>query len=48
MCCKAPVLAYYDVRKEVMIQCNASKSAVDVVLLQEGRLIAYATRKLRE
>ena len=44
MCCKAPVLAYYDVRKEVTIQCDASKSAVGTVLLQEGRPIAYASR----
>ena len=47
MCCEAPVLAYYDVRKEVTIQ-YASKSAVGAVLLQEGRPIAYASRKLRQ
>ncbi len=45
MCCEAPVLAYTDVRKDMTIQCDASKSAV---LLQEGRLIVYASRKLRE
>ena len=48
MCCKAPVLAYYDVNKEVIIQCDASKEAVGAVLLQEGRPVAYASRKLRE
>ena len=48
MCCKAPVLAYYDVNKEVTIQCDASKEAVGAVLLQEGRPVAYASRKLRE
>jgi len=47
MCCKTPALAYYDVRKDVTIQCDASKSAVGAVLLQEGRPIAYASRKLR-
>ena len=47
MCCEAPVLAYYDVRKDVTIQCDASKSAVGAVLLQEGKPIAYASRKLR-
>ena len=47
MCCEAPVLAYYDVRKDLTIQCDASKSAVGAVLLQEGRPIAYASRKLR-
>ena len=48
MCCKAPVLAYYDVNKEVTIQCDASKEAVGAFLLQEGRPVAYASRKLRE
>ena len=47
MCCEAPLLAYYDVRKDVTIQCDANKSAVGAVLLQEGRPIAYASRKLR-
>ena len=47
MCCEAPVLAYYVVRKDVTIQCDNSKSAVRAVLLQEGRPIAYASRKLR-
>ncbi|XP_015771899.1 PREDICTED: uncharacterized protein LOC107350190 [Acropora digitifera] len=28
MCCKAPVLAYYDVRKEVTIQCDAISTCV--------------------
>ena len=48
MCWKAPVLAYYDVRKEVTIQCDASKSAVGAVLLQEGRPIAYESRKRQQ
>ena len=39
MCCKAPLLAYYDVRNEVTIQCDPSKSAVGAVLPQEGRSI---------
>lgn len=49
MCCEAPVLAYmyYVVRKDVTIQCDASKSAMGAVLLQEGRPIAYASHKLR-
>ena len=48
LCCEAPVLAYYDVSKEVTVQCDASKSAVGAVLLQEGRPVAYASRKLRK
>ena len=43
MCCEAPVLAHCDVRKDVTIQCDANKSAVGAVLLQEGRPIAYAS-----
>ena len=41
LCCTAPVLAYYDVKKETTIQYDASKNAVSVVLLQEGRPVAY-------
>lgn len=48
MCCEAPVLAYYDDKKELTIQCDASKNAVGTDLLQEGRPIAYASRKLRD
>jgi phosphoribosylanthranilate isomerase len=46
LCCKAPVLAYYDVNKPTTIQCDASKYAIGAVLLQEGRPIAYTSRKL--
>ena len=48
MCCEALVLAYYDVRKEVTVQCDASKSALGAFLLQEGRPIAHSSRKVRE
>ena len=48
LCCKAPILAYYDVSKDVTIQCDASNNAVGAVLLQEGRPVAYACRKLRK
>lgn len=48
MCCEAPVLAYYDVRKEVTIQYDASKDAMGAVLLQEGNPIASTSQKLRD
>ena len=48
LCCTAPVLAYYDVKKETTTQCDASKNAVGMVLLQEGRPVAYASCKLRK
>ena len=42
----APVLAYYDVKREVTIQCDASQSGLGAVLLQEGRPVCYASRAL--
>ncbi|CAB4030793.1 Retrovirus-related Pol poly from transposon [Paramuricea clavata] len=47
LCCTAPILSYYDVKKDAKIQCDASKNAVGAVLLQEGKTIAYESRKLR-
>ena len=45
---KAPVLAYYDITKEVTIQCDASETRLGAVLLQEKQPIAYASRALTE
>ena len=28
LCCQAPIMAYYDVKKEVLIQCDTSSHAV--------------------
>jgi hypothetical protein len=44
----APVLAYYDVRKPVTITCDASKSGLGAVLLQDSKPIAYASRALTD
>ena len=43
-----PVLAYYDVTKDVQIQADASQYGLGAVLLQEGRPIAYASRSLTQ
>lgn len=48
LCTSSPVLAYFDVHKEVTIQCDASSYAVGGVLLQEGRPIAYTSRAMTE
>ena len=42
----APILAYFDVNKEVTIMADASKYGLGAVILQENRPIAYASRSL--
>ena len=44
----APVLAYYDVTKPVVIQCDASKSGLGAALLQEGRPVAFSSRVMSQ
>ena len=46
LCCSTQVLAYYDVTKDVTIQCDASSYGLGRVLLQDGRPIAYTSRAL--
>ena len=43
---EAPVLQYYDVKKEVTIECDSSNYGLGAVLMQEGRPVAYASRTL--
>ena len=48
LCTRCPVLALFDVNKEVQVQCDASSTGLGAVLLQEGRPIAYASRALTD
>ncbi|XP_021374310.1 uncharacterized protein K02A2.6-like [Mizuhopecten yessoensis] len=48
ICSEPPVLAFYNVRKPVEIECDASKDGLGAVLIQEGRVVAYASRSLTE
>ena len=41
-----PVLRFYDVNKPVTLQSDASKSGLGACLLQEGQIVAYASRAL--
>ena len=45
---KAPVLAFYDVNKENVIQSDASLKGLVCVLLQDGKPVCYASRSLSE
>lgn len=46
MISEAPVLRYYDVTKEVTLECDSSEVGLGAVLTQDGHPIAYASRAL--
>lgn len=43
---RGPVLAYYDPKKPVTLQVDASKYGLGVVLLQDSRPVAYVSKTL--
>ena len=44
----APVLAQPDIKKSFDVFCDASGIGLGSVLMQEGQVIAYASRQLRK
>ncbi len=44
----APVLAHFDHKKPVVVQCDASQHGLGAVLLQDDHPIAYASRSLTQ
>ncbi|KAA3470451.1 DNA/RNA polymerases superfamily protein [Gossypium australe] len=44
---KAPVLIQPEAGKEFMVYCDASHTGLGCVLMQEGKVVAYASRQLR-
>ncbi|CAN6362592.1 unnamed protein product [Urochloa humidicola] len=44
----APVLTLPDVKKDFVVYCDASRQGLGCVLMQEGKVIAYASRQLKK
>jgi hypothetical protein len=42
-----PVLTLPDIRKDFTLYCDASRQGLGYVLMQEGRVTAYASRQLK-
>ena len=45
---EAPVLRYYDSKRSLVIQCDASEKGMGTALLQEGQPLAYISRALTD
>ena len=43
----APVLILLDQRKDYQVYCDASCRGLGAVLMQEGRVVSYASRQLK-
>ena len=43
----APVLILLNQQKDYQVYCDASRQGLGVVLMQEGRVVSYASRQLK-
>ena len=43
----APVLTLPDIHQDFVIYCDASRQGLGCVLMQDGKVVAYASRQLR-
>ncbi|KAL1460265.1 hypothetical protein WDU94_012186 [Cyamophila willieti] len=46
--CKAPVLQFFNANRPIILNVDASQSAVGACLLQDGKPVAYSSRSLTE
>jgi LPS O-antigen subunit length determinant protein (WzzB/FepE family) len=44
----APVLTLPDIKKDFVVYCDASKQGLGCALMQEGKVVAYASRQLKK
>ena len=43
----APVLTLPDIHQDFVVYCDASRQGLGCVLMQDGKVVAYASRQLR-
>src|SRR4051812_28731680 len=43
----APVLCFPDIHKDLQVYCDASRRGLGCFLMQEGKIVAYASRQLK-
>ena len=48
MMTETPILQYYDVKKDVVIECDSSDVGLGAVITQDGKPIEYASRALTQ
>jgi ribonuclease HI len=44
----APVLTFPDIKKDFVVYCDASRQGLGCVLMQEGKVVAYASRQMKK
>jgi ribonuclease HI len=43
----SPVLTLQDIKRDIVIYCDALRQGLGCVLMQDGKVVAYASRQLK-